>query len=135
MICFVFYNKGKQERSFSINPLNNYCMSRTLKIQLEMMVRFPTGGKTEIINQFKGTKQTSLEKTLQDFIQKMIPEEYCPRKSFPFLFIYKIGKLQVGFVFFNGWRLQGKYDPKKGELVDLTEEDKIYLQKIVNGEN
>ena len=104
---------------------------RKISITLEMMVRYPSEGKKEIIDRFKGTKPTGLEITLQRVIKEIIPEEYCPRRRFPFLFIYKIGKLQIAFVFFNGYRIYGKHDPERGEVSDLTKEEKRSLQEII----
>lgn len=108
-------------------------MSKKVTIQLEIMVRYPGQGKKEIIEKFKGTKPTSLEMTLQRVIKEEIPTEYCPRRRFPFLFIYKIGSLQIAIVFFNGWRIYGKYDLDGNNILDLTKEDELFLQEAIKG--
>lgn len=107
---------------------------KKVNIQLEMMFRYSAKQKKELLNEFRGTKQTNFEKKLQGIIEKMIPEkEYHPRKHFPFIFIYKIGELLVVFVFYNGWRIEGKYDPE-GELSNLTKKEMLSLQEIIGGE-
>ena len=132
MIYFVFYNKEDKKDHLVLTLKLFFIMKQKGRIQLQMMLRYSARQKKEIIEEFKGTKQSDFERNLQKIIEKMIPEkEYHPRKSFPFLFIYKIEELLVVFVFYNKWRIGGKYDPKRETIFNLTDEDTNYLKKII----